>query len=67
MCYRLGAVWRERGGRQFVTETLVTSYNLDWGLTRLGNNFIFVQPDLGPPNFFMGMSQEPLDISQNTF
>ena len=35
MCYRLGAVWRERGGRQFVTETLVTSYNLDWGLTRL--------------------------------
>ena len=32
-----------------------------------GNNFIFVQPDLGPPNFFMGMSQEPSDISQNTF
>ena len=32
-----------------------------------GNNFIFVQPNLGPPNFFMGMSQGPLDISQNTF
>ena len=33
----------------------------------MGNNFIFVQPNLGPPNFFMGMSQGPLDISQNTF
>ena len=33
----------------------------------MGNNFIFVQPNLGPPNFFMGMSLGPLDMSQNTF
>ena len=32
-----------------------------------GNNFIFVQPNLGPPNFFMEIPQGPLDMSQNTF
>ena len=33
----------------------------------MGINFLFVQPEPWPPNFFMEISQGPLDISQNTF
>ena len=33
----------------------------------LGINFLFVQPEPWPPNFFMEISQGPVDISQNTF
>ena len=32
-----------------------------------GINFLFVQPEPWPPNFFMEISQVPLDTTQNTF
>ena len=50
------------------SDTQIIAFRLGCQLSMLGGyNFIFVQPNLGPPNFFMGMSQGPLDISQNTF
>ena len=46
---------------------IIAEQNIKQFIHYMGNNFIFVQPNIGPPNFFMGMSQGPLDISQNTF
>ena len=32
-----------------------------------GTNLVHGQPDIWPPNFFMEISQGPLDMSKNTF